>query len=282
MDEIRYAAIDVEEHVDIVEPDDGVWLCGCVVYEHICFLDGVGGGQILLGANFVECDKHGGVNSVRDLDKGAGNAQHRHDSALIKFRCGRVVRRVLYHGPIRRRETFVGRVLRERGYRVLEALQVFADGVGNGDVDVISQVIPFDGKLTVLASRWFNSDVVIILEGFEEVGDVVGGKQIDSDVIENKGEGGRQGGLGPKTRGVCHRSVSMGLEVADKAFVVNYAGFLGYVHPFCDLDVDIATCVSNGQAGVINDHLVWGVFKVDPHVLEVPHRVVEVLVDDVS
>ena len=44
MDEIRYAAIDVEEHVDIVELDDGVWLCGCVVYEHICFLDGVGGG----------------------------------------------------------------------------------------------------------------------------------------------------------------------------------------------------------------------------------------------
>ena len=87
--------------------------------------------------------------------------------------------------------------------------------------------------------------------------------------------------MGPKTRGMCHRSVSMGLEVADKAFVGDDACFLEYVHPLSDLDVEIATRVRNGQGGVLNDHLVRDVFEVDPHVLEVGHWVVELVVDGV-
>ena len=75
------------------------------------------------------------------------------DSAFIKLRCGRGVRRLLYIGPIRRREPLVGRVLRARGYGVLEGLQGFADGVGHGDVDIIAWLITFYGKLAVLASR---------------------------------------------------------------------------------------------------------------------------------
>ena len=34
----------------------------------------------------------------------------------------------------------------------------------------------------------------------------------------------------PNTRVVCHRSVSVGLDVADKAFVGNDAGFLESVY----------------------------------------------------
>ena len=45
----------------------------------------------MLGANFVECDKHGGVDSARDVEKGAGDDLHAHDAAFIKFRCGRRV-----------------------------------------------------------------------------------------------------------------------------------------------------------------------------------------------
>ena len=87
--------------------------------------------------------------------------------------------------------------------------------------------------------------------------------------------------MGPKTRGVCHRSVSVGLEVADKAFVGDDAGFLESVHPLSDLDVDIATRVSDGKEGLLNNHLVQDDFEVDPHVLEVGHLVVEVVGDDV-
>ena len=47
----------------------------------------------------------------------------------------------------------MGRVLRARGYGVLEGLQGFADGVGHGDVDIIAWLITFYGKLAVLASR---------------------------------------------------------------------------------------------------------------------------------
>ena len=53
--------------------------------------------------------------------------------------------------------------------------------------------------------------------------------------------------MGPKARGVCHRSVSVGLEVADKAFVGNDSGFLESVHTLPDLDADVATCVSDGE-----------------------------------
>ena len=44
LDKIRCVAIDVEAPVASVEPDDGAWLCGCVVHEHLCLLDSVGGG----------------------------------------------------------------------------------------------------------------------------------------------------------------------------------------------------------------------------------------------
>ena len=87
--------------------------------------------------------------------------------------------------------------------------------------------------------------------------------------------------MGPKTRGVFHRSLSLGLEVAYKAFVGNDAGFLESVHPLSNLDVDVSTRVCDEEEGVFNNHLVWDVFEMDPHVLEVGHCVVEVVVDDV-
>ena len=78
-----------------------------------------------------------------------------------------------------------------------------------------------------------------------------------------------------------HKSVSVGLEVADKAFVGDDAVLLESVHPLSVIDVDVATRVSNGEGGVLNDHLVWDVFEMNPHILEVGHWVVEVVVDDV-
>ena len=73
----------------------------------------------------------------------------------------------------------------------------------------------------------------------------------------------------------------MGLEVAHNAFVVNDAGFLESLHPLSDIDIDVATRVSDGEEGLFNDHLVWDVFLMDPYVLEVGHWIVEVVVDNV-
>ena len=78
--------------------------------------------------------------------------------------------------PIRRREAFVERVLRARGYGVLEALQGFADAVGNGDVNIIVRVFPINGKSAVLSARRVDSDGVILLDCIEEMGGVVGGE----------------------------------------------------------------------------------------------------------
>ena len=154
--------VDVESHIASVEPDDGVWLRFCVVHQHPRFLDGVGGGKSLLGAYFVECGYHGGFDGAIVLEKGYGNSFHARDAAFIKFRCSRGVGRVLRLGPIRRRKLFLGIVLRARGYGVLEALQVFADGFGHGDVDVVFRVVPIDGKSAVLAARRVNGDGVIL------------------------------------------------------------------------------------------------------------------------
>ena len=107
----------------------------------------------MLGANFVECNKHGGVDGARDVEEGAGDALYARDAAFIKFRCGCGVGRLLYLGPICRREPLVGRVLRARGYGVLEAIQGLAEGVGHGDVDVIARVLQFYGKPAVIAAR---------------------------------------------------------------------------------------------------------------------------------
>ena len=53
--------------------------------------------------------------------------------------------------------------------------------------------------------------------------------------------------MGPNTRGVFHRSVYVGLEVAYNAFLGHDTGFLESVHPLFDLDLDVATCVSDGD-----------------------------------
>ena len=87
--------------------------------------------------------------------------------------------------------------------------------------------------------------------------------------------------MGPNTRGVFHRSVSVGLEVEYKALVGDDAGFLESVHLLSDFDVDVATCVIDGEEGLFNNHLVWDVFEMDPYALEVGHWVVEVVVNDV-
>ena len=66
LDEICSITVDMEAHVASVEPDDGVQLRGYGVHEHLCLLGGIGVGQSLLGADFIECDKHCGVKSTRD------------------------------------------------------------------------------------------------------------------------------------------------------------------------------------------------------------------------
>ena len=92
----------------------------------------------MLGAYLIECNKHGGVDGARDIEESAGDALHASDATFIKFRCNCGVGRVLRLGPMHRRKQFLGRVLRARGYGVLEALQGFAGGVGHGDVNVIT------------------------------------------------------------------------------------------------------------------------------------------------
>ena len=74
----------------------------------------------MIGADFVERNKHGGFNGARDVEKGSGNTLHERDAAFLKFRCGRGSGRVLHLGPIRRCEPFVEIVLRARGYGVLK------------------------------------------------------------------------------------------------------------------------------------------------------------------
>ena len=75
----------------------------------------------------------------------------------------------------------------------------------------------------------------------------------------------------PKDRGVRHRSVAMGLDVAENPLIGNDAGFLNTIHSLPDFDVDIAAQVGEGEEGVFIDYLVWGVLQVYPHVLVVCH-----------
>ena len=61
----------------------------------------------------------------------------------------------------------------------------------------------------------------------------------------------------------------------------NYSGFHEPIHPLPDLDVDIAARVSDGEERVFNNYLVGNVADMEPHVLEVGHWVILVVVDDV-
>ena len=89
----------METHVASVNADNGVWLCGSEVHQNFRLLDDIGSGQSLLGANFVECDNHGGIISALDVEERAGYALHGRDAAFYKFWCGCGVRRVLHLAP---------------------------------------------------------------------------------------------------------------------------------------------------------------------------------------
>ena len=84
LDEIRGVAVNVEAHVASVEPDDGIRLCGRIVHEHFCLLDGVSGGRGLFGAYVVEREKNCGVDSTGDVEEGAVDSLHVCDAAFIK------------------------------------------------------------------------------------------------------------------------------------------------------------------------------------------------------
>ena len=64
MNEIRCVTINVEIHVARVKTNDGVWLCGSVVHQYFQIFYGVSDGRSLLGADFVEHDKHGGIDGT--------------------------------------------------------------------------------------------------------------------------------------------------------------------------------------------------------------------------
>ena len=64
---------------------------------------------------FIEREGHRGIDGAIDVEENSGDALHTHDAAFIKFWCGRGIGGVLNLGLIRRRKTFVGRVLGERG-----------------------------------------------------------------------------------------------------------------------------------------------------------------------
>ena len=64
MNKIRCVTVNVETHVASMKTDDGVWLGGSVVHQHLCIFYGVGGGRSLLRADFIERDKHGGINGA--------------------------------------------------------------------------------------------------------------------------------------------------------------------------------------------------------------------------
>ena len=112
LNEIPCITVDVEAHVAIMKPYDGVWLCGCVVHQHLCFLGSVGGGRSFLGANFIDRNEHGGVDGAIDVKKYSGDVLHARYAAFIKFRCGCGVKRLLHLVPVRKCKPFVGRVLK--------------------------------------------------------------------------------------------------------------------------------------------------------------------------
>ena len=121
----------------------------------------------------------------------------------------------------------------------------------------------------------------MLSECINEVGVLVGSKEFDAKVVYSKGEGGGKGRMCPKARSIFHSGISMVLEDSYKAFVVNDSGLLEPIRPLPDIGIDVAARVSDGEEGLFNDHLVGNVPEMDPHVLEVGHQVVEVVVDDV-
>ena len=64
------------------------------------------------------------------------------------------------------------------------------------------------------------------MERVEEVGGVVYGEELDTKVAYSKDEGDGWGCVGPKTGCVRHRSVAVGLEVADEALICDDDGLL--------------------------------------------------------
>ena len=64
LNKICCVTVNVETHIASMKTYDGVWLCGSVVHRHFRLFDGVGGGQNLFGADFVDFGEHGGIDGA--------------------------------------------------------------------------------------------------------------------------------------------------------------------------------------------------------------------------
>ena len=100
LNKIRFVTVNVETHIASIKMDYDVWLGGSLAHQHLCLFDGVSGRQIFLRADFVDRNKHGGIDGVRDVDEGAGDALHARDAVFFKIWCGCSVGRVLDFGTI--------------------------------------------------------------------------------------------------------------------------------------------------------------------------------------
>ena len=113
------------------------------------------------------------------------------------------------------------------------------------------------------------------------MGGVGCGEELDTEVVDSEGEGGVQGCVCPKDRGVRHRSVAVGLEVADEALVGNDADFFQPIHSLQDFDVDISAQVGEEEKRVFNNHFVGDVLQVYPNIWVVRHDIFQLIMYDV-
>lgn len=136
-------AVNVEAHIAGVVADGGLRIGVCIIHEHFGLAKGSVGGSSLLGGNFIEGNKHSGVNGTGVIQEGAGDGLHTGGTFFVKEGGSAGQLGKLYFGAVRRGSPLVRRMLRAGWWGMVEAVEGFGDIAGHGYVDVFFIVVPF-------------------------------------------------------------------------------------------------------------------------------------------
>jgi hypothetical protein len=186
----------------------GIRVGGQVVEKHITCSLSLFDGSSLLGGDFIERVKDGGVYAagiVREQTRDLLNAV---DTSFVKKR-GEVGGGELYLLTVGWRSPEMRRMLGFGGGSMFQLLESFGDIIRHLNIDKPFVVMPIESEAKVAGISPVFGDGVPQGKGIEEVIGIGDVEIFDAKIINCKGEGQRTSSVSPETRGMSDGEVTM-------------------------------------------------------------------------
>ena len=165
---------------------------------------------------------------------------------------------------------------------MVEFCECSVDIAGHGDVDVSFAVMPIEGQAAIQCAGPVDCDIIIRLEGVDEMHCIGFGVVLDAKVVNAENESGSFGAVSPKAGSKRHWFIAVRGQFCDELVESNDAGFLETVHASSDFEIDVAVVGNLDVVSRVIPDFLWDSRWWDTHILKIFHRCAKVVIFDVK